>query len=546
MRGTGKGKSQKEDSSKREIDVPVFVSTREDPGQQVPPWQMQGQEMYGQEMPGQYAAPPARKPSPKKQRNRVYVRVAYLFSAMFLSLVGYLVYFNLNLSEQMLANPNNHKMEEQKQYVVRGSIFSSDGEILAGTDIDESGNETRVYPYGNVFAHVVGYTTNGKAGVEAAYNADLLTSSTSIVDQVEKGVKNEKVRGNSLILTLDAQLQQAACTALGSYRGAVVVLEPSTGRILAMVSKPDFDPNAMAESWEYLISQDAASPLLNRAVQGLYPPGSTFKILTALAYIRQNPNYASYRYNCTGYITNHDVTIQCYDGEAHGEEDLQASFQHSCNTSFANIGLGLDMDAFAKMCGEFLFNRDLPTLLTSSESQFRLTGNSSYGDIMTTSIGQGDTLVTPFHMALIAGAVANGGVMMRPYLVERVENADGAEVQAASPSQYKRLMTAEEAGILKQFMQSVVEGGTASAMWNGSYTVAGKTGSAEYEVSGSAGEEKAFSTHSWFVGFSNVESPDIVVCVLAEDGGTGSAAAVPIAKAVFDSYYAARVPGWYE
>ena len=474
----------------------------------------------------------------------MYGRVAYLFSALFLSLVGYLVYFNVNLSEQMRANPNNHKMEEQKQYVVRGTIYSADGEVLAGTDIDENGSESRVYPYGSMFAHVVGYTTNGKAGVEAAYNTDLLTSSTSIVDQVEKGVKNEKVRGNSLILTLDAQLQQAAYEAMGQYRGAVVVMEPSTGRILAMVSKPDFDPNLMEQNWDYLISEEAGSPLLNRAAQGLYPPGSTFKILTALAFIRQNPDYASYRYDCTGYISREDVTIQCYDGEAHGTQSLQESFQHSCNTSFANIGLGLDLDAFADLCGDFLFNRELPTLLPYNSSQFKLNGHSSYGDVMTTSIGQGDTLVTPLHMALITNAVANGGVMMRPYLVERVENVEGVEVRETKPSQYKRVMTAEESRVLTGYMQSVVEGGTAAALWNGSYSVAGKTGSAEYEVNTGAGDEKAVSTHSWFVGFSNVESPDITVSVIAEDGGTGSSAAVPVAKAVFDAYYAGRVPEW--
>lgn len=527
MKGKGRGSWQPEDFSKREINIPDFVSGSDTPMRRMPE--------------------PPQKPVSKKQRNKVYGRVAYLFSAMFLALVGYLVYFNVSLAEQMRANPNNHKMDEQKQYVVRGSIYSSDGEILAGTSIDESGNETRVYPFGNVFAHVVGYTENGKSGVEAAYNTALLTSNTSIVEQVEKGVKNEKVRGDSLILTLDSKLQQAACAALGAYRGAVVVMEPSTGRILAMVSKPDFDPNTMAELWESLVAEDAGSPLLNRAAQGLYPPGSTFKILTALAYIRQNAAnaaYNSYTYNCEGYITNHDFTIHCYDGEAHGYEDLQGSFQQSCNTSFANIGLGLDIEKFAGMCDEFLFNCDLPILIPCNVSQFKLNGRSSYGEIMTTSIGQGDTLVTPLHMALITCAVANDGVLMSPYLVERIENSQGVEVQETKPQQYKRLMTAQESQVLKGYMRSVVEGGTGSALWNDWYTAAGKTGSAEYEVSGNGGDEKSVSTHSWFVGFSNVDHPDIVVSVIAEDGGTGSSAAVPIAKAVFDTYYSSNTSSW--
>lgn len=492
------------------------------------------------------AEPPASEPPKKivtkKQRNRVYGRVAYLFSAMFLALVGYLAYFNVKLADTLRANPNNAKMEAQKQHVVRGTVYSSDGEILAGTDVDEYGTETRVYPLGSLFAHVVGYTTNGKAGIEAIYNTDLLTSNTSIVDRVGKGVSEEKLRGDSLILTLDSTIQQAASSALGGYRGAVVAIEPSTGRILAMVSKPDFDPNQMEENWEYLISPDAHSPLLNRATQGLYPPGSTFKILTALAYIRQHETdgaYQSYTYNCEGVIRNGDVSIQCFNGEAHGYEDLQGSFQHSCNTSFANIGLDLDLDLFSDLCGKFLFNEKLPTVMPYSVSQFQLKSGSSYGDVMTTSIGQGDTLVTPFHMALIACAVANDGVLMYPYLTERIENTQGVLVSETNPMQYKRLMSAEEAEVLTAYMQSVVEGGTASSLWNGSYTAAGKTGSAEYEVSGEDGSqtEKTFSTHSWFVGFSNVEDPDLVVSVIAEDGGTGNSAAVPIAKAIFDTYY---------
>lgn len=517
MRESERGSWRPEDTADGGIQVPEFVA-----GNQAPPQR-----------------PPAKPPS-KKQRNRVYGRVAYLFSAMFLALVGYMVYFNVRLADEMRANPHNAKMEEQKQYVVRGSIYSSDGEILAGTNVAEDGSEQRVYPFDNVFAHVVGYTTNGKAGIEAIYNTDLLTSNTSIVDQVDKGVNHEKVRGDSLILTLDSRIQQVAVSALGAYRGAVVALEPSSGRIIAMASGPDFNPNTMAENWEYLISEDSHSPLLNRATQGLYPPGSTFKIMTALAYIQQHETdgaYQSYSYNCEGVIQRGDVSIHCFDGEAHGYEDLRGSFQQSCNTSFANIGLELDLDRFAQLCRKFLFNEDLPTVMPHSNSQFKLNAKSSYGDVMTTSIGQGDTLVSPFHMALITAAVANDGVLMYPYFVERIENAQGVLVSGTKPIQHKRLMTAEEARLLKSYMQSVVEGGTAASLWNEYYTVAGKTGSAEYEVSGGDGGEKTHSTHSWFVGFSNVENPDLVVSVIAEDGGTGSSAAVPIAKAVFDAYY---------
>ena len=236
-------------------------------------------------------------------------------------------------------------------------------------------------------------------------------------------------------------------------------------------------------------------------------------------------------------MTQSDVTIKCYDYEVHGFEDLQGSFQHSCNTSFANIGLQLDNDKFAELCKEEMFNGKLPTVLPYSSSQFSLNGNSSVGETMQTAIGQGDTLVSPFHMALIVSAVANDGVLMTPYFVDHIENSDGIEVSETKTMEYKKLMNSDEAQILSSYMQSVVEGGTATSLSGLGYTVAGKTGSAEYEINGNTGSEANFSTHSWFVGFSNVEDPDIVVSVIAEDGGTGSSAAVPIAREVFNTYY---------
>ncbi|MGN0354967.1 MAG: peptidoglycan D,D-transpeptidase FtsI family protein [Muricoprocola sp.] len=475
---------------------------------------------------------------PKKVRNKFYTRVAYLFSALFLSLVGYLVYFNVQMADSLNNNPYNAKLDANTSQVIRGRICSADGEILAATNVEEDGSESRVYPYSNIFSHVVGYNTLGKSGLEAIYNNDLMKSNSSILDQIGSENNNTKLNGDNLVLTLDSRLQQAAYNALGAYRGAVVVMDPSTGKILAMVSKPDFDPNNIENEWEELNADDSRSPLLNRATQGLYPPGSTFKIVTALEYLREHPtDYQNYSYDCQGYTESDDVTIKCYDYEVHGYEDLKASFQHSCNTSFANIGLQVDLSQFRKLAEELLFNQKLPTVLAYSQSRFDLDENSSAGDIMTTSIGQGNTLVSPFHMALITCAVANDGMLMYPYVVDRVENSKGVLVNQTKPMQYKELMSSSEASILKDFMQSVVEGGTASSLAGYGYTVAGKTGSAEYEVDGNTGAEENFSTHSWFVGFSNVEDPDIVVSIIAEDGGTGSSAAVPIAREIFNTYY---------
>ncbi len=455
-----------------------------------------------------------------------------MFVFLFLLLAGCLVYINTAERKELMSNANNTKQDKRSDSVIRGSILTEDGIVLAQSDVDESGRESRYYPYENVFSHVVGYSGNGKAGLEAGANNELLTSHSSLLNQIRSDEEGEKLRGDNVIVTLNPTLQRAAYDALGSYQGAVVVLEPDSGKILAMVSKPDFNPNTIAESWEELMMDDTSSVLLNRAAQGLYPPGSTFKILTTLAYIREHPDdYQNFYFDCQGMITKDEVTITCYNGSVHGQEDLKGAFSHSCNTAFATIGLELDPDSFHTLAEKFLFNTALPTDLAHEESVFVLDHESSSGEVMTTAIGQGDTLVTPLHMALITAAVANGGILMKPYCISRVESADGSTVSENHPSIYEKLMSVEEAEILTSFMRETVSSGTAEQLSYAGYSCAGKTGSAEYETSGGTG------THSWFVGFSNVDDPDIVVAVLAEDGGTGSETAVPIAGRIFDAYY---------
>ena len=467
-----------------------------------------------------------------KGRNTELGIVTYTFVFLFLIMIGYLVYINVWKADELNSNAYNTKQDANMDKYIRGSILSSDGSVLARTIVTDNGEEYREYPYANVFAHVIGYSSNGKAGLEASANSELLSSHASVLTQIRTEENDEKLRGDSVVVTLNAQLQNAAYQALGGYNGAVVALEPDTGKILAMVSKPDYDPNQIEEIWESLITDPSSSVLLNRATQGLYPPGSTFKILTTLAYMRQQPGaYRSFSFDCTSMLTVDDVTINCYNGKVHGQEDLKNAFARSCNTAFAHLGMELDNEDFREMCEEFLFNKSLPTTMQHSTSQFSLDGDSSYGEEMTTAIGQGNTLVTPLHMALLTATVANGGVMMKPYCIDRIETYEGDTVTKYSPSKYKRLMTTEEARILSEYMQETVQSGTATALGWYNFTAAGKTGSAEYVSNGYEG------THSWFVGFSNVDNPDLVVAVIAEDGGTGSETAVPIASQIFQTYY---------
>ncbi len=465
-------------------------------------------------------------------RNTELGIVTYTFVFLFIILVGYLVYLNIWKVDSLNSNVYNTKHDVNMDKYIRGSILSADGTVLAETQVADDGTETRVYPCYNMFAHAVGYATNGKSGIESAYNSDLLSSHASILTQIRDESEKQKARGDTLVTTLNYSLQNTAYQALGGYNGAVLALEPDTGKILAMVSKPDYDPNRIGELWEDLISDESSSVLLNRATQGLYPPGSIFKILTALSYMRQKPGaYQNFSYECTSELTKEGVTISCYNHTVHGTEDLKAALSHSCNTAFASIGLELDSGDFHTLCEEFLFNKALPTTLMHSTSKFTLEDKASYGERMMTAIGQGSTLVTPLHMALIAATVANGGIMMRPYMVDHMETYDGDLVSTTKPSAYKRLMTTEEARILKEFMTETVTAGTATELGGYGFTAAGKTGSAEFVLNGEEG------THSWFIGFSNVEDPDLAVAVIAENGGTGSDTAVPIAAQIFRTYY---------
>lgn len=468
----------------------------------------------------------------KAKENRVFSVILYLFFAMFLLMIGYFVYFMVFRSEDFINSPYNKRQDTFAVHVVRGSILSSDGQVLAETVTDENGEETRQYPYGSVFAHAVGYAVNGKSGIESTANFNLLRSHASFLKRLANGLSNEKNPGDQVITTLDTTIQQTAYNALGDYDGAVIVMEPSTGKILALVSKPDFDPNTIAEDWDDIVSDEGNSVLLNRATQGLYPPGSTFKIFTSLEYYREHGGDADYSYECTGSISLGDLEIHCANHSIHGNEDLISSFAMSCNTSYANVGKSLNRESFASLCKSLLFNSELPSPYSYKESSFTLTADSTTGMAMQTAIGQGETLVTPLHMALVTSAIANGGTLMEPYVIDHTENDEGVIVKEYEPTAYGVLMSSDESTFLQNYMRYVVTNGTAYALLDGNYTAYGKTGSAEYSSDKS-------TTHAWFTGYAQTEAKGtIVVTVIAEGGGGGSAVAVPIAQAVFDAYFA--------
>ena len=451
-------------------------------------------------------------------------------------LVVYVIYFMQMKAEVTIANSRNVRQDTFSDRVIRGSIVTSDGEVIAETVVDENGKEIRRYPYANMFAHAVGYDTHGRSGLELSGNFYMLRSHTNIVEKVTRGLKDEKQRGDNLVTTLDKSLQETAYNALGYANGAVVAIEPSTGRILCMVSKPDFDPGDIENVWEYLHTEEGAksSVLLNRATQGMYAPGSTFKVVTLLEYLREHPNNASdYDYTCYGEDDYANVEISCAGGYAHGEVSLESSLAYSCNTSFANIGMTLDKAGYKKTAEDFLINKELPYDGEYYKSHFDIDASSKDTEIPQTAIGQGETRITPLQNAIIMSSIANGGELMKPYMIDSVESANGTKIKTMKPKSAGSLIQPSEAKALTEYMKSVCDYGTAAWYFSDtSYDVAGKTGTAEYDNEGSC--------NSWFAGFSNPEHPDLVVSVIVEDSDENGINATGIARQLFDTYYAGQ------
>lgn len=454
----------------------------------------------------------------------------YFFVLVFVGMIVYLCYFTATSEQEVLNNSYNSRQEILIAQNYRGDILSDKGDKLATTTLDAENNETRVYPYGELFSHVVGFSTHGRTGVEAQANYYLITSSMPLTDKVVNDVAGNKNPGDSVYTTLNTHVQEAAFKALGVYDGAIIVSEPDTGKIIAMVSKPDFDPNTIEADWDTLTKDSTSGKLLNRATQGLYPPGSTFKIVTALEYIREHPdNYSAYGFQCNGRFYLGDTSIQCYHGTNHGYVNFNDSFAYSCNSSFGNIGSTLDRASFRKTLDDLLFDQELPVKFVYGTSRVHMEEEMNNDEIIQTAIGQGKTQITPLHLNMLTCAIANEGVLMKPYCIDCITNSNNSIVKQFKPSSYGRLYTEGEADILKGMMTSVVQKGTGSFLKSAGYSTAGKTGSAEYNSKG--------DSHAWFTGFAPANNPKVCVTIIVEGAGSGGDYAVPMAKRMFDAYF---------
>lgn len=472
------------------------------------------------------------KPKKKKKIRKLesYITMV-VFVVLMLAVMGNLIYFVITDSETVINNSYNTRQEILATKNIRGKILSRDGDILAQTGLNEQGIEVRFYPYRELFAHAVGYATKGKSGIELAENINLLTSNDNIMVKVQNEIDSVKNYGDNVVTTLDVDIQKVAYEALGAYNGAIIVTDPKTGEILSMVSKPCFDPNDISKNWDSFVNDTGNSVLVNRVTQGLYPPGSTFKIITALEYFKENSEDVSgYRYSCGGSFNYEGNRINCYHGSNHGSVDFKSSFAKSCNSSFANIGVTLNIKKLNNTCESLLFNKTLPYALPYNKSSFSLAqGDDSY-DVMQTSIGQGKTQISPLHLNMITCAIANNGVLQQPYMVERIQNYSGNVIKNVGSESSVKLMSQSEAEFLTEMMEGVVQSGTATKLKGLSYSAAGKTGSAEFSA------DKTDS-HAWFTGFAPVENPQVCVTVIVEGAGSGGDYAVPMAKRIFDAYF---------
>ena len=477
-------------------------------------------------------------------------QVFWLYALIFLLLIGYLLKLCLYDSHSFVANPSNPRLSQSYEGIKRGSIYDSNGDIIAEDVKKEDGTFERVYKNAKYYAHVVGYTVKGKAGVESKYNFRLETINNEFLQRIGNLFLGKDIEGNSLVLTIDNRLQEIAGKELGNQRGSVVAMEPSTGKILAMVSNPTFDSNTVAENWSALNNDEENSPLLNRASQGLYPPGSIFKIITAAAALQADKKLADFEINCRGEEKFGHSIIHCYDGKSHGNVDMNSAFAKSCNVYFSELGVKVGATKLIDMANAFGFNKDIGLSLEYSQSTFPLTENAEEMEIVETAFGQGKTLVTPLFMAMVTSAVANNGMMMQPYVVDHSLTPSGGVRNRTLPVKLNQAISPELAEELKTLMCGVVENGTAT---RAAFSVSGTAGNYDKNESGASVSKGAYSgeikvagktgtaenpqgdDHAWFVAFAPADDPKIAVAVLLENAGKGSNA-IPAAREIMKAY----------
>lgn len=464
--------------------------------------------------------------------NQDIIKVSVFFCILAAALIVYLCVFLTFDASNVINNPYNKRTESFKKIVKRGNIYAADGQTLAYSEVNDK-VETRYYPFGNLFAHVVGFEDFGGLGLESSYNFYMLTTHTNMFEKISNEFNGVKNPGDSINTTLDVNLQRFIYDTFGTLRGGVIALDPSNGHVYAMVSKPDFDPNTLAQNWESISQDTQNSVLVNRVTQGQYTPGSTFKLFTLNEFINQNPNYESFTFDCEGTVhVDEGIDINCYNFNSHGHETLKEAFAYSCNCAFSNIGLTLNIDKFRKTNEKLLFNQPLPIDIAYNSSAFNLKNDESRFMIMETAFGQGETVTNPLHLALVMSAIANDGVLMTPHMVTSTINDAGNIIEQFPDSKYTRLFSKEQAAKLREYLRAVVEAEYTMQMNSDIYTAYGKTGTAE-----TLSTKAEQINNSWFVGFAEKDGQKLVVCAIIENVNENEITSAVVTKNIFDYYF---------
>lgn len=444
-----------------------------------------------------------------------------LLTVLFGLMTAYCCYCVFFYGGRWISNPYNPRITSQKGNVIMGSVLDRDGTVLAYTDENgerrySANKQTRM-----AVSQVVGDGAGNVAtGAQTFFAPYLLGFKSSLFERLVDAFTGTVQRGDDVHLTISERLTRHISQEFPSdKRGAVVVMNYKTGEIYALLSFPQFDPTDMADA----VADEDAGALMNRATQGLYPPGSTFKIVTLASAMEHLSDWDDFAFNCTAYypVGNYSVT----ESKAHGLQSLPEAFVNSCNTAFAAISQELGYSELGETAEAFGFNENfLFDDLILYNSSYPI-DNLSKEDLAWSSIGQGRVLATPLHMALIACTIANNGVMPEPRLLQSVTTAQGASRALAHGNASRSVLKASIASAIEEDMIRVVRSGTGSrAALGGGYTVAGKTGSAEVS------DEKDVAAHAWFVGYITNEESPYAVCVLVEHGGSGGSVAAPLAK----------------
>ncbi len=475
--------------------------------------------------------------------NAPILKLFGLVLALFAALVAMTSYNSVINADAYREEPHNARPQIEERRIHRGVIRARDGSVLARSVEEDDGLYTRRYPRdGRLFAHAIGYDflRVGRSGLERERNDELTgrrAELTSIVDQLRG---RERV-GDSLVTNLDPGAQRVAIDALQGRKGSVVAIEPATGKVRVMVSTPGYEPNTLDEPGVFssLSTDEANSPLLNRATQGGYVPGSTMKVVTAAAALDSGKFTPDSTVDGKSPINISGTPLQNFSNSQYGAITLTTALTNSVNTVWAQVAEQLGNETMGEYMERFGFGTDPP--LDYPDSQMRPSGvldvktqklispASERVDIGRVGIGQERLAVTPLQMATVAATIANGGLRMEPHLTNRVVDEDGRTVERIAPKVAERVIDEESASQLTVMMSNVVREGTGVGAALEGIEVAGKTGTAELNI-----EQRI--NQPWFIGFAPLREPKVAIAVTVErvqgPQSQGGAVAAPIAKVV--------------